>query len=1190
MESSNARPLLPFSVQVAARLSRGERVEIDGVQGPARAAVIADLVRLEDRSFLAIVKDEDEARRLAADLRFFMGESPDDPEFAGKSRVGLLLPDDATPYDSRRMLAFGRRKTELAAALFVQTQNFRPQVLVTSAWGAMRLYPPRETFKKAAEYISVKAEIQRSHLVTHLIEGGYRSTQIVEDVGDFNVRGSIIDIFCPLYSHPLRLDFWGDEIESIRLFEPSTQKSLGNLEEAFVCPVRELVLTPETRDFGRERIESVATEQGSYDRHIMNLLKDLDEGLYSPELDRFLPLFHKQMESIFDYLPASATVYIDTQGEVADELLKWQEKLEDGHDEHVDGGEAVLEIQWHALQPEDVTHRMASFAVIESQVLRFIHYYQDEKRNEAVLRLNWEDHSNMRAEIAAVHGRSGMLNPLLERIERWHEAGMRIFVAADNPISVERFIALMNTHQVRCFNWETTFPEAWRRMQVFPQEPEIQIVSGELSEGQVWPDAGIALLREGELFARHRTRRERVQPPPADAWIGSISELEPGDYLVHGEYGVGIYRGLVVLEHGGISGDFIHVEYQGGDKLYLPVTQLDKIHKYAGAESKVPSIDRIGGQRWIRGKARAKEAVRKLAAELIRVQARRLASHGFAFSPPDEYYRQFEAAFPYDETPDQERVINEVLDDMQQSRPMDRLVCGDVGFGKTEVAMRAAFKAVMDGKQVAVLTPTTVLALQHTDTFRERMKRFPVTIEMLSRLRSSHEQKLVFDGLKNGRIDIVIGTHKLLSGLIKFANLGLLIIDEEHRFGVAHKERIKQMSVGVDVLTMTATPIPRTLNMAFSQLRDLSIIQTAPVDRLAIRTYISPFAEDTIREAIMTELSRGGQVYFIHNRVKSIKALAEMIKRLVPAARVAVAHGQMAEGHLEKVMVDFVKRETNVLVSTAIIESGIDIPNVNTIIINRADAFGLAQLYQLRGRVGRSGERAYAWLLVPSRHQMTKDAEKRLSVLMRFTDLGAGFRIASHDLEIRGAGNLLGQEQSGHIDTVGVELFMQLVEEAVHELKGDDVLPEFEPEINLPWAAFIPENYIPEMSQRLGFYKRFSRARDEAELDDLLRELADRFGQPPAEINNLKTAIELKILMRKLAAKRFDLGRDSLSITLGEQCRLDPEYLVMLVQQSAGLFKLTPEMKLFRRFLPDEKKDPIGLAKKILLQFLEYGT
>ncbi len=1189
MENSSSRPLLPFSVQMAARLSDVGRVEIEGVQGPARAAVIADQVHLTGSPFLVIVKDEDEARRLADDLRFFMGDNSEDHEFSGKNRVGLLLPDDATPYDTRRMLAFGRRKSELAAALFVQTQNFRPQVLVTSAWGAMRLYPPRAEIKKAADYLSVKAEIQRAQLLKRLVEGGYRSTQIVEDVGDFNVRGSIIDIFCPLYSHPLRLDFWGDEIESIRLFEPSTQKSLENLQEAFVCPVRELVLTPESRDFGRERIESVATEQGSYDRHVMNMLKDLDEGLYSPELDRFLPLFYRKMESVFDYLPHNAMIFIDSQGEVADELVAWQEKLEDGHDEHVDAGDAVLETPWHAMQPDQVTLRMAPFPLIESQGLRYYHQRESDEKNRAVLRLKWEDHSEMRAEIAAVHGRSGMLNPLLTRIKNWHEDGMRIFVAADNQIAAERFISLMNTHQIRCFNWECSFPEAWRRMQVFPQEPEIQIVSGELSEGQVWPEAGLALLREGELFARRRTRREKVQPA-ADAWIGAISELEPGDYLVHGEYGIGIYRGLVVLEHGGISGDFIHIEYQGGDKLYLPVTQLDKIHKYAGAESKVPSIDRIGGQRWIRGKARAKEAVRKLAAELVKVQAKRLASRGFAFSPPDEYFRQFEAAFPYDETPDQERVIKEVLDDMQQARPMDRLVCGDVGFGKTEVAMRAAFKAVMDGKQVAVLTPTTVLALQHTETFRERMKRFPVTIEMLSRLRTPHEQKLVLDGLKGGKIDIVIGTHKLLSGLVKFANLGLLVIDEEHRFGVAHKERIKQMSSNIDVLTMTATPIPRTLNMAFSQLRDLSIIQTAPVDRLAIRTYISPFSEETIREAIMAELSRGGQVYFIHNRVKSIKAVAELIKRLVPAARVAVAHGQMAEGHLEKVMIEFVRRETNVLVSTAIIESGIDIPNVNTIIINRADTFGLAQLYQLRGRVGRSGERAYAWLLVPSRHQMTKDAEQRLSVLMRFTDLGAGFRIASHDLEIRGAGNLLGQEQSGHIDTVGVELFMQLVDEAVRELKGDEVPSEFEPEINLPWAAFIPEDYISEMSQRLGFYKRFSRARDEAELDGLLIEMNDRFGRPPAEINNLKTAIELKILMRRICARRFDLGRDSLSISLGDQCRLDPQYLVLLVQQSAGLFKLTPELKLFRRFLPDEKKDPVGLAKKILLELAEYGT
>jgi len=1023
-----------------------------------------------------------------------------------------LLPG-AAPRSGQRMDVLGDRLATL------QQCARGPVVIATCVQALVQPAPSPGWLERHSIRLELARESDPDALLQLLSESGYRFEAEVQEKGQASHRGGLIDVWPPTHRWPLRLEFFGSVLDSIRIFDPAEQRSLERLDHAVLAPAGE-----------------------NADGDAARLL---------------------------DHLPPNT-------------LFAWSEP--DSLAQHLEMYRATLPEK----SPARDDARLEQLRLLVARKFsggQFVCGF-DPSASEPAMELDLHPIEG----VPAVTG--GALHPdLMEEarrrfvleLRRRAEAGQRLKFFFNTGGSRDRFLETHGTDLAGL--------------------PPVEHAVSPLTEGFTSDPLGFTFIAESDLYGFRKLLPGRYDLHAAGRAAGTTraareagrrladwTDIQPGELVVHMDHGIGKYLGLYDIDFQGRRQEVLAIEYADKARLYVPVSQAHLLSRYVGIGRRRPDLHALGGKRWTREKLSAERAVRDLASALIETQARRDALDGHAFARDTAWQHEFEAAFPFQETQDQHQAIEEVKRDMESRRPMDRLICGDVGYGKTEVAMRAAFKAVMDGKQVAVLTPTTVLALQHTETFRERMKRFPVTIEMLSRLRTPHEQKLVLDGLKGGKIDIVIGTHKLLSGLVKFANLGLLVIDEEHRFGVAHKERIKQMSSNIDVLTMTATPIPRTLNMAFSQLRDLSIIQTAPVDRLAIRTYISPFSEETIREAIMAELSRGGQVYFIHNRVKSIKAVAELIKRLVPAARVAVAHGQMAEGHLEKVMIEFVRRETNVLVSTAIIESGIDIPNVNTIIINRADTFGLAQLYQLRGRVGRSGERAYAWLLVPSRHQMTKDAEQRLSVLMRFTDLGAGFRIASHDLEIRGAGNLLGQEQSGHIDTVGVELFMQLVDEAVRELKGDEVPSEFEPEINLPWAAFIPEDYISEMSQRLGFYKRFSRARDEAELDGLLIEMNDRFGRPPAEINNLKTAIELKILMRRICARRFDLGRDSLSISLGDQCRLDPQYLVLLVQQSAGLFKLTPELKLFRRFLPDEKKDPVGLAKKILLELAEYGT
>jgi transcription-repair coupling factor (superfamily II helicase) len=633
----------------------------------------------------------------------------------------------------------------------------------------------------------------------------------------------------------------------------------------------------------------------------------------------------------------------------------------------------------------------------------------------------------------------------------------------------------------------------------------------------------------------------------------------------------------------GVTGDFLVLEYAGRDKIYLPVHRMRLVQKFTGGDPDHVALDKLGGTSWEKTKKRIKENLLQMAAELLRIYAARRAHPGFGFNKPDRYYRQFEADFEFEETPDQEKAIGDVLADMQKPEPMDRLVCGDVGYGKTEVAMRAAFKAVLDRKQVAVLVPTTVLAQQHYLTFKKRFDGYPVTIEVVSRLRKAAETREVFKRAKEGKVDVLIGTHKLLGGEVGFKDLGLLVVDEEQRFGVKQKEQIKRLRTQVDVLTLTATPIPRTLNMAMSGVRDMSIIATPPADRRAIRTFVVKFDPAQIREAIVREIQRGGQVFFVHNRIQSIHSMEKLIRELCPEVTVAVAHGQMGEGQLERVMTEFVEKKHQVLLCTAIIESGIDIPSANTMIVNRADQFGLAQLYQLRGRVGRSKERAYAYLVVPARRNVTRDAQRRLEVLQAFTELGAGFSIASHDLEIRGAGNLLGEDQSGMIAEIGFDLYTQLLEEAVAEMKGEPPPSQIEPEISLPFAALLPDDYVPDVHQRLVFYKRFSVAATEDELSDLRAELVDRYGDPPEEVDHLCELTALKIQLRELQLRGLESGPGRLVFALGTDAKLDAAKMAGLVQRSRGAYRLTPDMKLMAR-VPEGLKgvELVNEAKKVL--------
>jgi len=667
----------------------------------------------------------------------------------------------------------------------------------------------------------------------------------------------------------------------------------------------------------------------------------------------------------------------------------------------------------------------------------------------------------------------------------------------------------------------------------------------------------LVVVTEEEIFGP-RERRPRRAHWPEGAAVEALSQLSLGDYVVHAEHGIGIYRGLVELRLGGAQGEFLRLEYEGGDRLFVPVYRLNLIQRFAGSDGRVPRIDKLGGASWEKAKRTVRKSLRNMTQELLAVHAARELAPGYAFSPRDRHLEEFEATFPYEETQDQLAAIEDVLADLQQPKPSDRLVCGDVGYGKTEVAIRAAFRVAMDGKQVAVLVPTTVLCQQHEETFRKRFEGHPVAIESLSRFCTNRQAKEVLEGLASGKVDIVIGTHRLLQKNVRFRNLGLLVIDEEHRFGVA------QIKKTVDVLTLTATPIPRTLQMAFSGIRDLSVINTPPADRFAIRTQVCRFSDSLIREAILREMRRGGQAFFVHNRVQSIPAAAKRLERVVPEANVIVAHGQMRERDLEQRMLRFMHGEADVLLCTTIIESGLDIQRANTILINRADTFGLAQLYQLRGRVGRGSQRAYAYLLIPGSEEiLSDDARRRLEAIQDLTELGSGFRLANMDLEIRGAGNLLGAEQSGCLAAVGYDTYMQMLEETMDELRGKVREAEVDPEIRLPVAARLPGEYVAAVSQRLVLYKRLASCRDDADVDRIRDELLDRFGPLPSEAVNLLEVIRLKILARRLGVVAVDVSRGEIVLSAGETTNVDPQRLLNLLKQGGGGLRVAPNHKIY---------------------------
>ncbi len=1136
--------------RVRATVAAAARADVTGVAGAARGRLVAELLAPGEgrtRAVLAIAADEEEADLLARDVAFFVG-----------AEHVLRIPADAVlPYDDLSPDR-GVELERLSALARLRVAPERTPVVVVSARGLARRQVPPRLLDEGSDLLGTGVEIPREALAAKLVLLGFTRVPLVEDPGTFAVRGGIVDLWSPADAAPVRLEFFGDEIESCRAFDPQSQRSEADVAEVLLCPAREALFTPAGKESAKGAVREAAERVNRPTSRVREVLDAVDQGTPFFGMEALLPGFHPGgLSTLFDHLPAEFAAYVDDVAGVEEALHDLDAELAREHASALRREELALPPEAHFLPAAEALARLAE----RPQVAR----HRVWLGTAEPIRFPLADAGGLRGEIEAAHGDEGALSPLTRRLEDWRKRGIASVVACGTPSAADRLRRLLEDRHQHARSHPGPLSDA---AGLYDPAVHVHLFPGEISGGFVDGDARLAVVADEEIFGR-RVRRRARRAREENAFAAAFRDLNEGDLVVHVEHGIARYLGLTKMQIRGVEGDFLVLAYEGADRLYLPVAKLRQVQKFTGASPEAVRLDRLGGQSFALRKARVKEQLLKMAAELLDLYAARAAHPGFRFGAADEIFREFEAEFPWEETPDQAKAIDDVLRDMRKERdasapppPMDRLVCGDVGYGKTEVAMRAAMAAVLSRKQVAVLVPTTILAAQHERSFRERFKGYPVRIEAVSRMKSADEVRGVLKDAAAGKVDILIGTHRLLAADVSFPDLGLVVVDEEQRFGVAHKERLKKLRKLVDVLTLTATPIPRTLHMSLAGVRDLSIIATPPEDRRAIRTFVMKFDPGAVREAIENELARGGQVFFVHNRVRSIAAMEKFVSEIIPRARIGVAHGQMAEGKLEEVMARFVNRELDILLSTSIIESGLDIPSANTIIVNRADRFGLSELYQIRGRVGRSRERAYAYLLVPARRPVTKDAQKRLEVLQRFSELGAGFKIASHDLEIRGAGNLLGKDQSGQIEAVGFELYSELLGEAVRELKGEPPRDEVDPDVQLPIPAFIPDPYMPDVHQRLFFYKRLAQAGTDQELEDVRAEIVDRCGEPPEELEALLEVMAVKVRLRALAIRALEAGPGRLVLTLGDGAALDPFLLAKHVQGSAGRLRLTPEMKL----------------------------
>ncbi len=1144
-ESSPFQPVLPDDCKEACHWGR--------IHGSALGLILSNAARQHDGLIVAVTADMRKAEELANELKFYMGEAA--------AHALLTLPDRETlPYDvfsphqdiiSERLYTLHRLPAQKQGILIVPVDTL-----------IVRL-PPREYLEANSLIINKGDRLQLGAFRERLDRSGYRCVSQVMEHGEYSVRGSLIDLFPMGSAHPFRIDLFDDEVDSIRVFQPEDQRSTAQIDHIRLLPANEFPLDEEAitrfRQGWRSRFSGDPQNSPAY--------REVSKQAAPPGIEYYLPLFFEHTQTLFDYLPRHSVVLFDHQTRaVCDE--RWEQITERYEQGRHDKERPLLAPEEVFLPPDE------TMALVQALPHCSIQPFKLEERPG-----NYNFGTHAIPILSSPQPGGGQVNALRQFIKN-HEG--RVLLVAETTGRREMLLEMLHDADF--------YPAAFACWRDFLEsDAGLGITVSLLDQGLLIDEPPIAVISESQLYGEQamQRRRRKVKTRDSDAIIRNLTELNHGAPVVHEEHGVGRYLGLQSLDIGGLTTEYLTLEYAGGDKLYVPVSSLHLISRYTGAAPEQAPLHKLGSQQWQKARRRAARKARDVAAELLDIYARRQARQGRVFPAPDDQYAAFAASFPFEETPDQLDAINAVIADMTAERPMDRLVCGDVGFGKTEVAVRAAFMAIQGNTQVAVLVPTTLLAQQHFQNFRDRFSELPVRIEVLSRFRTAKEQQSILADTRDGKVDILIGTHKLLQKDVAFKNLGLVIIDEEHRFGVKQKERFKELRAEVDVLTLTATPIPRTLNMALSDLRSLSIIATPPLQRLAVKTFVREWDNALLKEACLREIRRGGQIYFLHNEVRTIDKIRKQLGELMPEARIRVAHGQMPEKELEQIMLDFYHQRFSILLCTTIIESGIDVPNANTIIINRADKLGLAQLYQLRGRVGRSHHQAYAYLIIPPRGVITADALKRLEAIESIEDLGAGFTLATHDLEIRGAGELLGEDQSGQIQEIGFTMYTEMLERAVADLKSgrepalDQALhPQTEVDLHIP--ALIPEDYLPDVHSRLVLYKRIANAANENELDELQVEMIDRFGLLPEAVKNLFMVTELKLRAQALGILKIDAGPAGGRLVFDEEPEIDPAALIRLIQEQPRRYKFDGKNKLRFQLDGEDVNDRIAAVGKLL--------
>lgn len=1090
---------------------------------------------------LVVVSSSEQAERLQTQIEFF------DPQ-----RICHILPAfDVSPYSG------------LYPNPVIQQQRIEFLVKAQHAVGGeIFIAPIQSLLQKTLPFKELSSRVQTfrvgdelpSSLAEHFVDLGYTSAPLVEDRGQFAIRGGIVDIFSTGASRPIRIELFGDQIESLRYFNPSDQRSSDEIKSFILAPATEYLFSDDTHERLLKSVRAHFEGRKLVQSEVDEILRSLVLKMHFPGMDFLLPFFFEKLESPLNHFNLPLNLWLLDHVDLARQADEfWAEAKSD------------FQNSTSAIRPEpqllfelyDSLPIPEEGRKIDASNLEYLH---EEKPNEVLhsyRSASLVDFANIAQSFSP--GSDNWLEAANKKVSRWKEDGFKIFIAVRNQIQFERLAQLLEKMQLQVhriqekdFHWDRWYHEQGTN--------EVHLLPRYFNESIKIDEEQIIFLRDDDFFGRKQRVRESASKDfQKQAQRLSFGDLKPGDLVVHVKHGIGVYEGLKIMDFNGAQSEYIQVGYKDKDKLYLPVYRVSQLQKYSGAAAHTTVLDKLGGVGWEKTKSKVKSHLRDIAAELLKLYAERAQMHREAFEIDEIDYLKFEKGFPYEETPDQLRAIEDIAKDLESTKPMDRLICGDVGFGKTEVAMRAAFFAYENLKQVAVLAPTTVLTFQHFETFKRRFAGLPIEIRALNRFVTTTEAKKTLQELKDGKVHLLIGTHRILSKDVEFKDLGLLIIDEEQKFGVTHKEKIRKLKTSVDTLTMSATPIPRTLNMAFTGIRDLSIINTAPVDRLPTRTFVCKFEPETIRKAILAEISRGGQIYFIHNRVQSIYGLADELRQIVPEARMKVAHGQMSEDELEQAMLAFFNHEIDLLVCTAIVESGMDVPRANTMFIDQAQLFGLSQLYQLRGRVGRSKSRAYCYLLMPKDRKLDADAQERLKIIQDNSALGSGIKIAQYDLELRGSGNLLGDDQSGHVNSVGYEMYMDLLNEALADAKGESIDDrELDPEVNLRIPALIPESYIPDIRIRLSYYKALAQIESTAELDKIEDELKDQFGAIPEPTLNLMGLMLIRRQCKELGVRDISAGLKTVSLIFTERTKLTPDTVIKLAMRENKKYAVTP--------------------------------